>query len=290
MELVIAWNFSGKYWDYVQRLHGQNRFHTQHSPLAKNTSSRGKMVYILYLNPTLRTRQQYNWIQKDFYPDIWKCISLKRTEQHNICCSHSCCCPGMGKETCLFPGAQWYWGSPDAFLSQIVLTQHSVEHRRLTFWKWKTQEEELLIKYAHFRWNFTLREKILDCCKLSGVLLTVCYQVMFTWQRQSMQETLSHVTSMMESIRWTVQILKTSFTFIKSGNLCIRHEVCQPHFSLTKSSAALNSNELILYYVWKDDTKMISWKPSPHEIWTITGGFTPHLAHIKCPFKKPLSC
>lgn len=89
-----------------------------------------------------------------------------------------------------------------------------MEHRRLTFWKWKIEEEELLIKYAHFRWNFTLREKILDCCKLSGVVLTMCYQVMFAWQWQAMQETLSHVTSKMESIKWTGQILKTTFTFI----------------------------------------------------------------------------
>lgn len=139
---------------------------------------------------------------------------------------------------------------PDAFLSQIVLTQDSVEHRRLTFWKWKI-DEGLLIKYAHFRWNFTLCEKILDCCKLSGVLLTMRYQVMFAWQWQAMQATLSHVTSKMESVKWTVQILKTSFTFIRSGYLCIRHEVCQPHFSLTKFSAPLNFNELILYYVWK---------------------------------------
>lgn len=171
-------------------------------------------------------------------------------------------------------------GPPDAFLSQIILTEDSAEHRRLTFWKWKIEEEELLIKYAHFRWNFTPREKILDCCKLSGVLLTMCYQVMFAWQWQAMQETLSHVTSKMESIKWAVQILKTSFTFIGSGYLCIRHEVCQRCFSLTKFSAALRilmNWYCIMYERWhRDDFRQTKSPWNMNYYWRLHPSLSSH--------------
>lgn len=167
-------------------------------------------------------------------------------------CSHSCCCPGMRKETCLSPGAQWYWATWCIF-EPARFDRRFSGAQKINFLKMKGTDRRRGTAYqiCTFQMKLTLREKILDCCKLSGVPLTMCYQVMFAWQWQAMQETLSHVTSKMESIKWTVQILKTSFTFIRSGYLCIRHEVCQPHFSLTNQCCVENFNELILYYVWK---------------------------------------
>lgn len=96
----------------------------------------------------------------------------------------------------------------------------------------------------------------------------MCYQVMFAWQRQPKQETLSHMTSKTESIKWAVQLLKTNFTFIRSGYLCSRHEVCQPHFSLTRFSAAsriLMNWHCNMYERWHWDEFMKSQVPTKYE-------------------------
>lgn len=116
----------------------------------------------------------------------------------------------------------------------------------------------------------------------------MCYQVMFAWQRQPKQETLSHMTSKTESIKWAVQLLKTNFTFIRPGYLCSRHEVCQPHFSLTRFSTAsriLMNRHCNMYERWHWDVFMKNQVPMKYE--QLLAGFSTYLAHLKCPFQRP---
>lgn len=118
----------------------------------------------------------------------------------------------------------------------------------------------------------------------------MCYQVMFAWHRQPKQETLSHMTSKTESIKWAVQLLKTNFTFIRPGYLCGRHEVCQPHFSLTRFSTAsriLMNWHCNMYERWHWDEFMKSQVPMKYE--QLLAGSFAYLAHLKCPFQRPLS-
>lgn len=118
----------------------------------------------------------------------------------------------------------------------------------------------------------------------------MCYQVMFAWQRQPKQETLSHMTSKTESIKWAVQLLKTNFTFIRSGYLCSRHEVCQPHSSLTRFSTAsriLMNRHCNMYERWHWDEFMKSQVPMKYE--QLLVGSSAYLAQFKCPFQRPLS-
>lgn len=118
----------------------------------------------------------------------------------------------------------------------------------------------------------------------------MCYQAVFAWQRQSKQETLRHMTFKMESIKWGVQLLKTNFTFIRSGYLCSWHEVCQPHFSLTKFSAAagiLMNQHCNMYERWHWDEFMKSQVPEKYK--KLLVGSNTNLVHLKCPFQRSSS-